>query len=104
MAQIKLLSASNEVQWSPEEYVIARTLTIAGGQYVVRERKKTGHVFESDLRPSELMGRGRYRPRSVCPEDDVAAVSSKHHGWYKLVLPSEPTVTWSDELYCNISF
>lgn len=55
MAQIKLLSASNEVQWSPEEYVIARTLTIAGGQYVVRERKKTGHVFESDLRPSELI-------------------------------------------------
>lgn len=101
MAQIKLLSASNEVQWSPEEYVIARTLTIAGGQYVVRERKKTGHVFESDLRPSELMGRRRYRPRSVCP---VVEVSSKHPGWYKLVPPSVPPVTWADELYRNIPF
>lgn len=57
MAQIKLPSASNEVHWSTEKYLVTRTPTIAEGQYVVLERNKTRtsiHVLDSDLRPSDL--------------------------------------------------
>lgn len=61
VAQIKVLSASNEVHWSREECVVTCTPMIAGGQYVVRERntnRHSIHEFEDDIRPSELMGAG----------------------------------------------
>lgn len=58
-AQFKLLSVSNNVQWSQEEHWVTHTPTIVGGLYVMRTANKNGQIiyaFEGDLRQSERIG------------------------------------------------
>lgn len=76
--QLKLLPASHEVQWSDKEYV-APILQLWLEVDTSWERKKNKNspnicILENDLRLSELMG--GHKPASMCPEDDVAVVSS----------------------------
>lgn len=77
--QIKLMTASNDVQWSQEEYAVTRTPTLTCGRYMDQAAYKNDlsiHVSESDLRQSKLIflgewgvggegGGGRHGPESV---------------------------------------
>lgn len=45
LAQITLLSSSNGICLSQEEYVVTHTPRIAGGRFVVREVNRNRHIL-----------------------------------------------------------